>query len=71
VSLIGVTFRTRDAAQSSAVVAAFAAAGLAALADGRIRPVVHRTYPLEEAAAAQADLATNRHVGKLVLEVTP
>lgn len=70
VSLVGVTFRTRDAAQAAAVVAAFAVAGLAALADGRVRPLVHRTYPLEEAAAAQADLATNDHVGKLVLEVS-
>ncbi|MPY96292.1 MAG: zinc-binding dehydrogenase, partial [Acidimicrobiia bacterium] len=70
VSLVGVTFRTRDAAQASAVVAGFAAAGLAAIADGRLRPVVHRTYPLESAAAAQADLGTNQHVGKLVLEVS-
>jgi NADPH:quinone reductase-like Zn-dependent oxidoreductase len=69
VSLVGVTFRTRDAAQTAAVVSSFAVTGLSALADGRIRPLVHRTYPLEEAAAAQADLAANRHVGKLVLEV--
>lgn len=70
VSLVGVTFRTRDAAQAASVVSSFAVAGLAALADGRVRPIVHRTYPLEDAAAAQADLATNRHVGKLVLEVS-
>jgi NADPH:quinone reductase-like Zn-dependent oxidoreductase len=34
---------------------------------GRLRPVVARTFPLVEAALAQAELETRRHVGKLVL----
>ncbi|GAA1475666.1 alcohol dehydrogenase family protein [Nocardioides aestuarii] len=34
---------------------------------GRLRPVVARTFPLAEAALAQAELETRRHVGKLVL----
>ncbi|WP_245634313.1 zinc-binding dehydrogenase [Janibacter corallicola] len=32
-----------------------------------MRPVVAATYPLAEAGAAQADLATRQHVGKLVI----
>lgn len=33
----------------------------------RIRPVVSKTYPLRDIAAAQADLAAGRYPGKLVL----
>lgn len=35
--------------------------------EGRLRPVVARTYPLEEAPQAQVELEARRHVGKLVL----
>lgn len=38
---------------------------------GRIRPVVFRTFPLAEAAAAHALMESGRHVGKIVLEVDP
>ena len=37
------------------------------LTDGRIRPIIHRTYPLEEAARAHDDLEERRHYGKLIL----
>ena len=35
---------------------------------GRLRPVVDRTFPLAEAAAAQQHLEERRHFGKVVLE---
>ncbi len=70
VSLVGVTFRTRDADQSAAVVTSFVAEAGPALDDGRLVPLVAATFPLIEAAAAQAELATNRHIGKIVLEVS-
>jgi NADPH2:quinone reductase len=35
----------------------------------RIRPVLFRTFPLAEAAAAHALMESSRHVGKIVLEV--
>ncbi len=38
--------------------------------DGRLRPVVDRVWPLEEAAAAHAYLETKRARGKVVLEVS-
>lgn len=41
---------------------------------GQIRPLVSRTYPLRDIAAAQADFTAKRHPGKLVLvppEVSP
>ncbi|MDA8345339.1 MAG: zinc-binding dehydrogenase [Thermaerobacter sp.] len=36
-------------------------------ADGRLRPVVDRTFPLSEAAAAQEHIEARRHFGKVVL----
>lgn len=36
---------------------------------GSVRPIVAATYPLAEVHQAQAELATRRHVGKLVLAV--
>lgn len=66
-SLIGVTFRTRSATEAAAVAKAFAPDVLPALADGRLKVLVDRTFPLEEAAAALAHLATNQHLGKVVL----
>jgi NADPH2:quinone reductase len=38
---------------------------------GTIRPVVHRSFPLEEAAQAHALMESSAHVGKLVLQVAP
>jgi NADPH:quinone reductase len=39
------------------------------LAAGRIAPVMDRTYPLEEAAAAHARMESSAHIGKIVLTV--
>lgn len=67
VSLIGVTFRTRTAQERQAVRdAAWRDLGDAVMA-GRLRPLVHDSFPLAEAAAAQDALAADGHVGKLVL----
>lgn len=36
---------------------------------GKIRPVIHRTFPLEQAAQAHALIESSAHVGKIMLEV--
>jgi len=41
------------------------------LANGDLRPVVDRTYPLEQAAAAQEVMARGEQFGKLVLTIPP
>jgi NADPH2:quinone reductase len=37
---------------------------------GRIKPVIHRTFPLEQAAAAHALMESSAHVGKIMLNVS-
>ena len=67
--LIGVTFRTRTLAERIAVTQRFAADLLPALADGRLRPLINRVFPLRDALAAQDYMASNGQIGKIVLTV--
>jgi len=67
--LIGVTFRTRTLDERIAVTQRFAADLLTALADGRLRPLINRVFPLQEALAAQNYMASNGQIGKIILTV--
>lgn len=65
--LIGVTFRTRTLDERIAIAQRCAADLLPALADGRLKPLIDRIFPLEEVAEAQGYMASNAQVGKIVL----
>ena len=39
------------------------------LGDGRIRPIIDRTFALDDIAAAQAHVEADRHVGKAVIRM--
>jgi NADPH:quinone reductase-like Zn-dependent oxidoreductase len=67
--LYGVSNRLRNAAQRAESAKRFMADLFPALSDGRIKPIVDRTFPLDDIAAAQAYVEADRHVGKVV--VTP
>jgi len=67
--LIGVTFRTRTLEERIAIARRFAADLLPALADGRLRPLIDRVFPLDQALEAQAYMVSNAQVGKIVLTV--
>ena len=66
-SLIGVTFRTRTLEERIAIADRMKADLLPALADGRLRPVIDRIFPLTEALEAQRYMTTNAQIGKIVL----
>lgn len=68
-TLIGVTFRTRTLEERAACVQRCAEDLLAALADGRIEPVLDRTFPMAEIAQAHDYLSRDAHLGKVVLQV--
>ena len=71
ISLISTTLRARPANQKAPIVAAFAADALPALAGGRMRPVVDRVLPLEEAGEAHRLMEAGEVVGKIVLDASP
>ena len=69
VRLIGVTFRTRSKEERIECVQRCAADLLDALADGRLQPVVQRSFRLDDIVAAHACMERDEHVGKLVIEI--
>lgn len=67
--LIGVTFRTRTVGERAEIAQRFTAEVLPALADGRLKPVIDKVFPLKDALAAQDYLASNALLGKIILTV--
>jgi NADPH2:quinone reductase len=67
--LYGVSNRLRNAAQRAESAKRFLADLLPALSDGRLKPVLDRTFALDDIAAAQAHVETDRHVGKVVIRI--
>ena len=68
--LYGVSNRLRSPAQRAQSAERFTGVLLPALADGRIRPVIDRTFPLDEIATAGAWLEADEHVGKVVIRIS-
>jgi NADPH2:quinone reductase len=66
-SLIGVTFRTRSIEEIAALIARMKDDLWADVFARRLRQVLDRAFPLDEAAAALAYMKSNVHFGKIVL----
>ncbi len=69
IDYIGVTFRTRSVEEVRAINAAMRADIWEAVEDGTLSLPIDRTFPLEQAAEAQAHMRANAHFGKIVLTV--
>ena len=67
--LYGVSNRLRTPGQRAESTKRFIADLMPALEEGRLRPIVDRTFPLSEIAAAQAYMEADRHIGKVVIRV--
>jgi NADPH2:quinone reductase len=63
----GSTLRARSVAEKAGIARALEERVLPLLAEGRCRPVMDSTYPLEDAAGAHARMDGGAHVGKIVL----
>ena len=68
-TLTGSTLRSRSVAQKSEVAAAVRKNVWPLLASGRVRPVIHATFPLAQAGEAHRLMETSNHIGKIVLSV--
>ncbi len=67
--LTGSTLRPRTVAQKGAIADALEREVWPLLAEGSVRPVVHATFALDEAARAHALMESSAHIGKIVLTV--
>src|SRR3954470_6623396 len=68
-TLTGSTLRARSAGFKAALAAELRREVWPHLEAGRIRPVIHATFPLEDAAGAHRLMDSGDHVGKIVLEM--
>ncbi|WP_197422026.1 MULTISPECIES: NAD(P)H-quinone oxidoreductase [unclassified Sphingomonas] len=68
-TLTGSTLRARDTAFKTLVADELSRSVWPFVADGRLKPVIDRTYPLAEAAEAHRRMESGAHMGKIVLEV--
>jgi len=68
-AVVGTTLRARPVEEKSAICASVVEHVWPLVADGSVRPVVGRTMPLDEAAAAHELMESGEHSGKIVLTV--
>ncbi len=68
-TLTGSTLRARDAAFKAEIARNLKETVWPLLEDGSIKPVVHATFPLAEAARAHKLMESSQHIGKIVLDV--
>ncbi len=65
----GSTLRPRSNADKAKMVAAIEAKVMPLLREGRVKPLMDSTFPLEKAADAHRRMETSAHIGKIVLAV--
>ena len=66
-TLTGSTLRPRSVAEKGAIAAALRAEVWPLIEAGRVKPVIHATFPLARASEAHALMESSAHVGKIVL----
>jgi len=63
----GTTLRSRSVSEKTAIIAEASACALPWYESGKLKPIVHAEYPLDEAAQAHRDLDSGQVFGKLIL----
>jgi NADPH:quinone reductase len=66
-TITGSTLRPRSVAEKGAIADALRQEVWPLLEQGRVKPIIYRTYPLKEAAAAHRLMESSEHIGKIVL----
>src|SRR5690606_16881155 len=68
-TITGSTLRPQTVEAKAAMAGALKAHVWKLLEDGKIKPVLFKTFPLDQAAAAHAELGVGKHIGKIMLSV--
>lgn len=69
--LIGTVMKSRSSEEKRAMVRRFAEGALPLFADGKLKPIVGKVFPLAEAADAHRFMEAGGGLGKIVLQVHP
>jgi len=70
-TITGSTLRARSVEVKEAIARSLEQKVWPLIEAGRIKPVIYRTFRLEEASAAHALMESSAHVGKIILEIKP
>lgn len=68
-TIMGSVLRPRTVEEKTAIIARFRDTVMPLFADGRIAPLVDRTFPLAEVAEAHRRMEAGEHFGKIVIRV--
>lgn len=68
-SLLGSTLRPQPVENKARMAAGLLKTVWPLIAAGKVRPQIHATFPLEQAAAAHAMMESSTHIGKIMLTV--
>ena len=69
VTFTGSTLRPRTVEQKSEIAKALRQKVWPLLEAGKVKPIIHSTFPLAEAAAAHRLMESSQHIGKIILTV--
>ena len=68
-TLTGSTLRIRPVEEKAAIAAELEAKVWPLIASSKVKPIIHKTFPLAEAAAAHTLMESSTHIGKIILAV--
>ena len=68
-TVTGSTLRPRPVAFKAAIASQLRQHVWPLIESGKIKPVIYKTFPLQQAAQAHALMEASSHVGKIMLEV--
>ncbi|MBI5909889.1 MAG: NAD(P)H-quinone oxidoreductase [Betaproteobacteria bacterium] len=69
ITFTGSTLRPRTAAQKAAIAQNLLKQVWPLLESGKVKPVIHATFPLKDAKLAHQLMESSKHIGKIMLEV--
>jgi NADPH2:quinone reductase len=69
-TITGSTLRPRSNAEKAAIAAALIEQVWPLIEAGKIKPVIHAEFALEDAAKAHALMESSQHIGKILLKVS-
>ena len=69
-TITGSVLRPRPVEEKAAIIAEFARVVMPLFATGKVKPVIHAVYALDQVAEAHRVMEANEHFGKIVLRVS-